>query len=146
MADRIRYGCSPAKGSGFGDDGGAWPGIRLVQKIIEKTNLPKIDPEEWGDYSVSFDVYNDTDTNERFSILFGTTISYGAMVGVDIPAKKWTKISYTLSEIAGVNAWAGTANENRITNPSDWQISWLDYTDMSIEKVFYFDNFRIEKN
>lgn len=134
-----------AKGSGIGDDGGTWPGMILVQKVIEKTVLSKIDPEEWEDYSVAFDVYNANDVSEYFSMKFDSTVPYGAMVGFTVEPKKWNKVSYSFAQIAGYNAWAGGPNEGRITKPGSWSISWLDYKDTTLKKVFYFDNFRIEK-
>lgn len=133
-----------AKGSGV-TDGSVWPAISLVQKVIEKTTLSKIDPEEWDNYKIVFDVYNNTNVDQYFTIKFDSTIPYGAMMGFNAKAKTWMEVSYTFSQIAGYNQWAGGPNTGRITDPASWTISWQDFKVTENEKVFYFDNFRIEK-
>ena len=122
----------------------SWPSFKFSDSLVKKANLGQYDAKS---YSLKFDCYNTQDTAMKFFIKFVTenpkrpdanitTILFVAKPGFN---------TCTIS-LETVNELGHYKNEKTtmLEDLSQMRVDWGEFP--GEDRVFYFDNFRVEKN
>lgn len=131
---------------------GTWPGFNLPASTLHASGITTVAEKDYENTYFAFDVYNATDTDFSFYMVFRQKDKGFKLTKIHkATAGEWTTFKISLAELGSVNSgdvFSGDyAANGRVTDPEDLLISYGEFLGAEdgsqIEKIFYFDNFRI---
>lgn len=151
VVDETKAGVKPSSGkkmlkvelSEQSGSGTSWTQISMVPSLLQAINFKQFQGH-LSEYSLKFDVYRDFDEhfaeNGQFDTLVEINAYYNAYGSMD-----WGGITLTQKGVWMEYSAPLTNYGNFVENPYSFYISFMDKK-LQGSYVYYFDNFRIEKN
>lgn len=118
-------------------DGTIYDGIYLTQAVMDAVGFQTLEDSD----RFCFDLYNDSDVVMDLPITFRTTKDSGYKVcHFYVSPKQWTTFRIRMDDLDAL--WEEDERTYR-DNPGEIHLEWGEFT--GDERVFYLDNFRIER-
>ncbi len=131
---------------------GTWPGFNLPASVLHASGITTVDEKDYENTYFAFDVYNAEAEDFEFYMVFRQNDKGFKLTKIHkATAGEWTTFKISLAELGSVNSSDVFSSDyvanGRVTDPQDLLISYGEFLGAEdgsqIEKIFYFDNFRI---
>lgn len=124
---------------------GCWPTIGFSGKIFSRSAF-HADPENYADYALCFDLYNNSDSTNLFVLEFWTETGIRILtVNHFAYPKQWNNFYMTLGDIQNKLPLGYTLKDLK----GAFRVAWPEYLpengQETEDREFFFDNFRVEK-